>query len=79
MLPTFLFTKKSCTILSQSVIRLGTNVKQYNHIFFIIIVIVGPDWALPLAIAANLHVPYRIKLGVDNLDAVKVKDHNRKG
>lgn len=38
-----------------------------------------PDWGLPLAIAANLHVPYRIKLGVDNLDAVHVKDHDKKG
>lgn len=38
-----------------------------------------PDWGLPLAIAANLHVPYRIKLGVDNLDAIHVKDHNKKG
>ncbi|XP_063708957.1 uncharacterized protein LOC134837507 [Culicoides brevitarsis] len=37
-----------------------------------------PNWGLPLAIAANLHVPYRIKLGVDNLDAIHVKDHNKK-
>lgn len=30
-----------------------------------VILFVDNEWGLPLAIAANLHLPYRIKIGLD--------------
>jgi hypothetical protein len=37
------------------------------------------NWELPLAIAANLLVPYRIELGIDNLYDIHFNDVNGKG
>lgn len=38
-----------------------------------------PNWGLPLAIAANLHIPYRIEIGIDNMENVDIKDRQGKG
>ena len=34
---------------------------------------------LPLAIAANLHVSYRIEIGIENIEYFNVKDKSGKG
>lgn len=38
-----------------------------------------PNWGLPLAIAANLHVPYRIEIGFENIDKANIEDKRGKG
>jgi hypothetical protein len=38
-----------------------------------------PNWGLPLAIAAHLHVPYRIDIGTDSIDSANVEDKRGKG
>lgn len=37
------------------------------------------SWGLPLALAANLHVPYRIEIGIDDLNHVHIEDKPGKG
>ncbi len=32
-----------------------------------------------MAIAANLHIPYRIEIGVENIEYLNIKDKNGKG
>jgi hypothetical protein len=46
-----------------------------NHFCF---VFAEPNWGLPLAIAANLHIPYRIEIGID-VENVNIKDRAGKG
>lgn len=41
----------------------------------------GNEWGLPLAIAANLHLPYRIKIGMElddlhSMDAIEKRKSN---
>lgn len=38
-----------------------------------------PNWGLPLAIAANLHIPYRIEIGLENIDKANIEDVRGKG
>lgn len=38
-----------------------------------------PNWGLPLAIAANLHTPYRIEVGIDEILNIELKDKEGKG
>jgi hypothetical protein len=38
-----------------------------------------PNWGLPLAVAANLHIPYRIEIGIDGVENVNIKDRQGKG
>lgn len=38
-----------------------------------------PNWGLPLAIAANLHTPYRIEIGMEEILKVDFKDKAGKG
>ncbi|KAG5680913.1 hypothetical protein PVAND_010391 [Polypedilum vanderplanki] len=33
-----------------------------------------PNWGLPLAIAANLHTPYRIEIGIERIERADIKD-----
>lgn len=37
------------------------------------------NWGLPLAVAANLHVPYRIEIGVEKLEEINILDKMGKG
>lgn len=39
----------------------------------------GDEWGLPLAIAANLHVPYRLEIGAEHLRDVQIVDDVGKG
>lgn len=48
-----------------------------NHISFHSFT--GNGFGLPLAVAANLHFPYRIKIGVDQLQDIQVADAAGKG
>lgn len=34
---------------------------------------------MPLAIAANLHTPYRIEIGIENIMKAKIEDKHGKG
>lgn len=36
-------------------------------IFSVFLFLLGNEWGLPLAIAANLHLPYRIKIGLNDI------------
>lgn len=38
-----------------------------------------PNWGLPLAIAANLHTPYRIEVGIEEILNIELKDKEGKG
>lgn len=38
-----------------------------------------PNWGLPLAIAANLHTPYRIEVGIEKILNIEYKDKEGKG
>lgn len=38
-----------------------------------------PNWGLPLAVAANLHIPYRIEMGMENIDIADIEDARGKG
>lgn len=42
--------------------------------FFFLFFFAGENWGLPLAIAANLHIPYRIKIGIDQLEDIQIVD-----
>lgn len=48
------------------------------NVFFLVFV-TGDGFGLPLAIAASLHVPYRIKIGIDQLQGIQVADAAGKG
>lgn len=37
------------------------------------------NWGLPLAIAASLHVPFRIEIGIANIDKAIIEDARGKG
>lgn len=41
--------------------------------------ILESNWGLPLAIAANLHTPYRIEIGIENIIKAKIEDKHGKG
>lgn len=40
---------------------------------------IEPNWGLPLAIAANLHIPFRIEIGLENIEKVGIEDKRGKG
>lgn len=50
-----------------------------NEIFLSDSSFTEPNWGLPLAIAANLHTPYRIEIGVEEILKVNFKDKIGKG
>lgn len=47
--------------------------KKFSE-FFSVFFAVGNEWGLPLAIAANLHMPYRIKIGLNDLNDLHMFD-----
>lgn len=40
---------------------------------------IDENWALPMAIAANMHVPYKIEIGEDDIRDLNVDDTIGKG
>lgn len=40
---------------------------KFMLIFSVFLFLLGNEWGLPLAIAANLHLPYRIKIGLNDI------------
>lgn len=55
-------------------------IERFQFIFYYV-VYSFPDneWGLPLAIAANLHLPYRIKIGLENFrDLHNIDDVDRR-
>jgi len=56
-----------------------TRIKCFIIFLFNVIKISDDSWGLPLAIAANLHVPYRIEIGTDHLTTVNIEDDQHKG
>lgn len=47
---------------------------QLTFLFLLSFFFTGENWGLPLAIAANLHIPYRIKIGIDQLEDIQIVD-----
>lgn len=45
---------------------------KHSIIISFVVFFSDKEWGLPLAIAANLHLPYRIKIGLDGL----IENHN---
>lgn len=43
------------------------------HFLLLLLLISGTNWGLPLAIAANLHVPYRIELNHSYVSQIEDK------
>lgn len=65
-----------CVRVNQMIVKfIFTSIGIFNFFHFFS----DDEWGLPLAIAANLHVPYRIEIGAQHLRDVQIVDDVGKG
>jgi hypothetical protein len=56
-------------------------IRKCNYFLFLSLSLpsIESNWGLPLAIAANLHTPYRIEIGIESIMKAKIEDKHGKG